>query len=132
MPSEVRHLLFRPAEVVQAVKEYHRRSGAPLPSGTVARCGPEAEGGGVRFRITLVPDRARDRTPSAATEAARYEVVVEGPVLAAALILHCRDRGIPLAASAEKSLQRFGEQVCLISTINPKQSEQPHPSQLRL
>ena len=123
MPSEVRHLLFRPAEVVQAVKEYHRRSGAPLPSGTVARCGPEVEDGGVRFRMTLVPDRVRGRTSSSSTEAARYEVVVEGPVLAAALILHCRDRGIPLAASAQKSLQRFGEQVCLISIINAKPDE---------
>ena len=130
MPSEVRHLLFRPTEVVQAVKEYHRRLGAPLPSGSVARCGPEDEGGGVRFRITLVPDRAKGWA-SSSTEASRYEVVVEGPVLAAALILHCRDRGIPLAARAEKSLQCFGEQVCLISTLNAKRGEQPHPGQLR-
>ena len=132
MPSELRHVLFRPAEVVQAVKEYYRRSGAPLPSGSVVRCGPEGEGGGVRFRIALVPDRAKGHAPAPPGEGARHEVLVEGPALAAALILHCRDRGIPLPASAEKSLQRLGERVCLIAIIGAKSRDQPHPSRPRL
>lgn len=137
MPSELRHLLFRPAEVVQAVKEYHRRAGVPLPSGAVARCGPEAEGTGVRFRITLVLDQSKidqgkSQAPSCPAEGEEYDLVIEGPALAAALILHCRDRRIPLPAVAEKSLTRFGEQTCLVATINPKQVELPQPGQLRL
>lgn len=61
MPSEVRNLLFQPAEVMQAVKEYHRRSKQPLPAGTIVSCGPECgrEGGPIRFRIRLEPDPAR-------------------------------------------------------------------------
>ena len=133
MPSELRHLLFRPPEVVQAVKEYHRRLGTPLPVGTVMQCGPECEGAGgaVRFRIVIEPDPA-DGTPPRPGEEARQELVIEGPALAAALILHCRDRRIPLPANADKSLQRFGEQVCLIATINPKQDAMPQPGPLRL
>lgn len=134
MPSELRHLMFRPPEVVQAVKEYHRRLGVPLPSGAVARCGPESDGAGgaVLFRITLVPDQGKGLSPHAAGEGEQREVVIEGSALAAALILHCRDRRIPLPASADKSLQRIGEQVCLVATINPKQSELPQPDQMRL
>ena len=131
MPSELRHLLFRPAEIVQAVREYHRRLGTPLPSGTVARCGPEceAEDGGVSFRITILPDHD-GAGPAITGEAQRQDIVIEGPSLAAALILYCRDRRIPLPAGADKSLQAFGEKVCLIATINPKQEEMPE--QLRL
>lgn len=133
MPSELRHLLFRPPEVVQAVKEYHRRLGTPLPAGTVMQCGPESEGasGAVRFRIVLEPDPAEGAPPRPGEEA-RHELVIEGPALAAALILYCRDRRVPLPASADKSLQRFGEQVCLVATINPKQDALPQPGKLRL
>lgn len=134
MPSELRHILFRSPEVVQAVKEYYRRLGTPLPAGAVTCCGPEGEGAGnaVLFRITLVPDGAKGLSPPAQGEAKQHDVVIEGPALAAALILHCRDRRIPLPATAEKSLQRFGEQLCLVATINPKQGELPQPGQLRL
>ena len=31
MPTEVRHILFHPAEVVQAIKGYYRRLERPLP-----------------------------------------------------------------------------------------------------
>ena len=44
------------------------------------------------------------------------EVVIEGPALAAALILHCRDRRIPLPTNAKKSLRRVGDQVGLVVT----------------
>jgi hypothetical protein len=50
-------------------------------------------------------------------------VVIQGPALAAALILYCRDRRIPLAASAGKSLRLFGNQVCLVTTIKPRQDK---------
>ena len=133
MPTELRHLLFRPAEVVWAVKEYHRRTGAPLQSGSVVSCGPECDSaGGVAFRIALAPDPVDGGAVSATDPEGRLEVVVEGPTLAAALILHCRDRRIPLPAAADKSLQQFGEQVCLVAKINPKQDELPSTEELKL
>ncbi len=126
MPSEVRHVLFQPPEVVQAVKAYHRRLGTPLPAGAIQRCGPEAEGtdGAVRFRITIVPDSA-ERTHPTPVEKTLREITIEGSALAAALILHCSDLRIPLPASAAKSLRCFGEQVCLVVAVNARQSPSP-------
>ena len=124
MPSELRHLLFRPAEVVQAVKEYYRRTGKVLPTSTVVRCCPESEGAGcsIKFRITIAPDRPDPKQPMDTTQ---QDVVIDGAALAAALILSCRDRRIPLPAHANKSLQLFGAQICLLVAINPKQDEMP-------
>lgn len=134
MPTELRHLLFRPPEVVLAVKEYHRRIGTPLPAGAVARCGPESERADapVRFRIVLSPDPVVDPAYVEPVVPERRDLVIEGPALAAALILHCRDRRIPLPATGDKSLQRYGEQVCLVVTINPELDEMPAADQLRL
>jgi hypothetical protein len=110
MPTELRHLLFRTAEIVQAIKEYHRRLGQVLPAGPVLSCGAEydGEGRGVQFCITIAPDPADAKKPAKPGMADRQDVVIEGPTFAAALILYCRDRRIPLPANADKSLQLFG------------------------
>ena len=50
-------------------------------------------------------------------------MIIEGPVLAAALILFCHDKRIPLPAAGDKSLQCFGDQLGLVVAINPKQDE---------
>jgi hypothetical protein len=125
MPAELRHLVFRPAEVFQAVMRYQSRIGMPLPTGSVVHCGPEdGEGGRLRFRVVVAPEPVRGRSRGRA----RQDFVLEGSTLAAALILHCRDRGIPLPANACKSLERFGEQVCLVATTNPRQDRMPQPA----
>ena len=127
MPTEMRHLIFSPAEVLEAVKEFNRRRGTPLPAGSVVQCGPdgmEAEEGAIRFRIVLTSSPAKGAVPDKPVENTR-EMVIESHVLAAALILYCRDRRIPLPVIAEKSLQRFGEQVCLIAIIRSKTDKLP-------
>ena len=130
MPSELRYIMFRPDEVVEAVKEYRRRLGTPLPHGGVVQCGPEsgpAVGGAVGFRIAFVPAGVKGSvTPE--TE----NMLIEGPVLAAALILYCRDHRIPMSASADKSLERMGDQVCLVAKFNPKQISLPQHDRVRL
>ncbi len=125
MPSEIRHVLFRPAEVVQAVKEYHRRSQQPHPTGAVLRCAAEASGAGgaVRFRITIAGDGG---------DGSQQDVVIEGPTLAAALILHCKIRQIPLPAGGEKSLQCFGEQLGLVVATGSKYDRSAQSAQLHL
>ena len=125
MPSEIRHVLFRPAEVVHAVKEYYRRSQQSHPRGTVLHCAAEATGtgGAVRFRITIAPDTA---------DGPQQDVVIEGPTLAAALILHCKIRQIPLPAGGEKSLQCFGEQLGLVVATGSKYDRSAQSAQLHL
>ncbi len=134
MPSELRHILFPPAEVVLAVKHYHRRTGTPLPAGSVVRCGPECDpaDGIVRFRITIALDPGDRRAAPDASGDGQRDILIEDSALAASLILFCRERRIPLPATAGKSLQLFGEQVCLLATINPKRTELPPAEQIRL
>src|SRR5690242_17491420 len=106
MPSELRHILFRPAEVVQAIREYQVKLQQPLPSGLVVDYGPDTDGAGgaVRFRMSIAFNHGK---PSLEPKTVRQEMVIEPTTLAAALILYCKDRKIPLPASADKSLQRF-------------------------
>ena len=118
MPTEVRHILFRPTEVIQAIKEYHRKLNKPLPAAPVFDCAMECAGPGrpVRFRIIMGP-RPGEESPQ--------HLITENEALIAALILHCRERSIPLPAKAEKTLQQFGQQLCLIATTNPKHEKLP-------
>ena len=82
-----------------------------------------APGGGVRFRITIMADGG-DGSPQ--------DVVIEGPTLAAALILHCKIRQIPLPAGGEKSLQCFGEQLGLVVATGSKYDRSAQSAQLHL
>ena len=122
MPTEVRHILFRPAEVIQAVREYCRRSGRPLPSGSVVSCAVEDNeaGGAVRFRIKVALDAAGGGMYPKPSEIEQQDLVIESPNLAAALILYCNARHVPPPARAEKALQRFGEQLGLVVTVGVK------------
>jgi hypothetical protein len=77
----------------------------------------------VQFRIVIAPDIQPTKAPAGVASLPNREVIVDSLTLTAALILYCRDRRIPLPAAADKSLQRFGEQICLMTTINPKQDK---------
>jgi hypothetical protein len=108
MPSEIRHILFEPSEVIRAVEGYHLRAGRPLP-GPILKCEPEADDQGVRFRVFLDVDDEEIRS---------RPVMLDETAMAAALILACRDRRIPLPARALKSIGIFGNQIGLIATFN--------------
>jgi hypothetical protein len=114
MPSETRQIVFRIPEVAQAVTEWHRRMRTPLPAGTIVRCTAESDGPGDAPRVRMVI--ALDDPETIHLGGSHREVVIEGPALAAALILHCRDRRIPLPTNAKKSLRRVGGQVGLVVT----------------
>ncbi len=129
MPSEIRHILFRPVEVVQAVKEFYKQTSRHLPPGNVVQGGISGSEGGhdVGFKIYFAP------TPPAAQPDAPYEQLeISGARLVAALILYCRNRNIPLSAKTDKLLQRFGDQICLITIYNANPAETPHPGQFSL
>lgn len=111
MPSEVRHLVFRQAEVVRALTDYHDRINTILPPGEIVGGAPEELAGSLVFRLKVAP------LPSAGAankSGATNDVVVRDTVLVAALILFCRGRRIPLPASASKSLVILGGQTCLV------------------
>jgi hypothetical protein len=118
VPAEFRHIVFRPTEVINGVRDYRRRMRRPLPSGYVRRFAIEAQPaaeGGARVVFEIGPD---DR-------AAIETIVVTGAELAAAMILYCGDRKIPLPISGSKTLEKLGDGLALIVTLNTKGQEAP-------
>lgn len=115
MPAEIRHILFRPLEVVSAIADYHRRTQTPLPAGSVVRSMVEDVDGLVRFTMVVSNDDG----------SSRHSVVTEGVQLAASLILFCRDRRIPLPSDSEKGLRKMDDWLALVVTRNPRQEKLP-------
>lgn len=114
MPSEIRHILFSPAEVLDAVVQHARRSGRPLPAGSVINTEVvvSVPGAPVRFRVEIAPDirRASADGPNPISE-------FQAEDLAVALLAYCRSRSIPIPMRAEKALHKFGLRLGLVLTI---------------
>ena len=108
MPSEIRHIVFCPAEIAAGIREYRRRIGHPLPAGALRGLMLRDGGGGVRAGLRIVPD---DGSAAEAWEIGAAE-------LTAAMLLYCGDHKIPLPAAGTKGLQKFGEHLLLIITLN--------------
>ncbi len=110
MPAEIRHIVFCAAEVAAAVREYRRHLGRPLPSGALRRLELFPGTGGVRVSLEIAPDNG---VSSESWEISSAEITD-------ALIFYCGAHNIPMPAAGVKSLQRFGENLLLIVTVNLK------------
>jgi hypothetical protein len=107
MPAEIRHIVFSAAEVAAAVREYRRHVGRPLPAGMLRRFELHPGAGGARASFDVVPDHGGRETGE-----------VGGTELSEALVLYCGAHSIPLPAAGTKTLQRFGDSLLLIVTVN--------------
>ncbi len=105
MPSEVRQLLFQSRELILAVTEYYQRRGLPLPVGTASRI-TIAEAQPLQAILDITTDQG---------EAVNIELNAEA--LAAALILYCINRKIPLPADADKKLKRVQEDALALVVV---------------
>jgi hypothetical protein len=132
MPSEIRHILFQPPEVVAALGAYFRRVGRAVPPGVIIQCGPEQmnKDAPARFRMTIEDERPLANPVRPSGDAAQC-ITVDGADLAAALILYCRSHKIPLPANASKSLEILGGQLCLAFTKTENKNT-PNDEKLRL
>jgi len=110
VPAEIRHIVFCAAEVAAAVREYRRHLGRPLPSGALRRLELFQGTGGVRASLEIAPDNG---VSSESWEISSAEITD-------ALIFYCGAHNIPMPAAGVKSLQRFGENLLLIVTVNLK------------
>jgi len=108
VPSEIRHIVFSAAEVAAAIREYRRHAGRPLPSGTLRRFEMSPGKGGVRASFDIAPQTAGP--------AETWEIA--GGEIADALILYCGAHNIPLPSAGIKTLQRFGDSLLFIVTVN--------------
>ena len=103
MPAEIRLIIFNEVEVVTALTEFRKRRREPLPSSqdvaVTLRDKP-------RILVTLAIVPEGKKMP--------LEIVFEGEELAAALIMYCIDRKIPLPATGvSKTIQLFGDNIAL-------------------
>jgi hypothetical protein len=108
MPTEIRHIIFSNDEVVRAAIEYHKRTGSPLPPGTVIKIAFEREPV-VRCAVHMGLD----------SDGSRQVHWIEETTLAAALIFFCINNRIPLPTKAGKNLQMVGDHVALIISKSP-------------
>ena len=108
MPSEIRHIVFSGAEVAAAIREYRRHIARPLPAGLLRRFELHPAAGGVRAAFEIMPD-AGGASESGEVGAAE---------ITEALVLYCGAHNIPLPMTGVKTLQRFGESLLFIVTLN--------------
>jgi hypothetical protein len=105
MPSEVRQLLFQARELILAITEYHHRRGLLLPVGTAARISI-AETQPIHAILDIATDQGET-----------VEIEINAETLAAALILYCINRKIPLPADADKKLKRVQEDAVALVVV---------------
>ncbi len=108
MPTEIRNIIFSTNEVLFAVKDFRQRKKDPLPSGSILDC-KMIEKPEVHARIEMACD----------PDGAKRTITFESEELAAALILFCINRRIPLPANAIKILQLFDGELGLVVTMFP-------------
>lgn len=112
MPLDVRKISFSQDEVVWAILELSHANIALLAPGKI-----------VAIAFGAMPDVTVTLTIRKNSMAPAVTVTLPSVAIAAALILYCVNRQIPLPARVAKRLERVGDGVCLIAEqeIKPRQ-----------
>lgn len=108
MPTEVRHILFNPSEVVKAVLAQRAMQKVPTPTGQILDFGIREGADPLVFAFRVMPDRGAGEP---------HTILAQGAELIGALLAACRERKIPLPARGSKALAPFGSRVGLVVTL---------------
>lgn len=107
MTKELRQIMFGPLEIITAITEYHRRRSFTMPRGTALRC-------------YIADEPALSATMFIETDSAGItEMSIDAENLAAALILYCIKRKIPLPVESEKRLRKLTDETVALFLIKP-------------
>ena len=108
MPSEVRTITFKQAEVISALSDYRSRKGKPLPKGKLFRVAAEADPS-VHVAMAIAVD-GEDRLET---------FDFQSEEVGASLVMFCMKHNIPLPSrDATKGLQIAGDCVALVVKLN--------------
>jgi len=102
MTTEIRQIAFQPSEVCTAIHDYRRRRNEPLPPGMIVGV-DFGEGPDITVTLNIRNDTTGNST----------NLTLGGESVAAALILFCINRKIPLPAKSQKKVQRIGNSIGL-------------------
>jgi hypothetical protein len=105
MPSETRQIIFTNEEVVAAIQLLYQRSHQSFPKGRIWDIAV-SEDNGCQVDCDVID-----------TNNVRERVTVAGAKLAAALILFCITRKVPLPAASKKALSVVNNHLALCVTL---------------
>jgi hypothetical protein len=102
MASEYRLVFFDQNEMCRALIEYKRQRGTPFPPGNLRKVviGRSA----LDVTIQVEPDRG----------GAIEQVTFDTTSIAAALIIFCKERKIPLPAKSSKEMRLVADRLCML------------------
>ncbi len=106
MPSEHRQIVFGKNELDAAITAYRESHGDAIPDGRVTACSVDAH---KRVAVLLAFLRDGESKPEVAEIAAS--------TVAAALISHCMEKGIPIPRQSHKTVQQFGDNIALVVRV---------------
>jgi len=101
MPSELRQIIFTNDEALAALRQFYQRSNQAFPKGRVENIGVSAANG-CQLDCDVVDDNE-----------IRDHVSVASEKLAAALLLYCKTRKIPVPVAARKTMNLVNGQLAL-------------------
>ncbi|HYE00026.1 MAG TPA: hypothetical protein VEH84_11635 [Alphaproteobacteria bacterium] len=103
MPTELRTILFKDAELVQALLQHMRRTGQALPNGQFRSIAIDAPAD-----PTVTLEVMDDREGKLSTLAFRRDEIM------AALVTYCLSHNIPLPQDATKDVRILERQIALV------------------
>jgi hypothetical protein len=101
MPSEQRQIIFTNDEAMASLQQFYQRSSQAFPKGRIENVGVSAANGCQIDCDVVDAGHVRDH------------VSIAGEKLAAALLLYCMTRKIPVPAAARKTLSIVNGQLAL-------------------
>ena len=107
MATELRRIVFANDEVIEAIKNYNEVAKKKLPAGAIVSCRINS---GEADKVTL------DMRESYSDK--HYRVALKTSFIGAALMKWCLDNEIPMARSAEKTLEVVGDNLSISLTMN--------------
>lgn len=112
MATELRRIVFANDEVMEAIRSYNEVAKKKLPAGSIVACRINA---GEAAKVTLeMRESLSDK---------HYRVALKTSFIGAALMKWCLEKAVPMARSAEKTLEVVGDNLSISMTMNLRADE---------